>query len=308
MKSPCRPFGLILSGLFTMSLALPCPALELEPRQWSHLPVGTNFAGAGYAYTRADISFDPVLLIENAEMDLHTLAGKYIRTFGLFGKSGRIDLVQAYQDGKWSGLLDGAPATVSRNGLSDTFMRLSVNLYGAPPLSGKAFSAYRSGLKDDTIIGMALAVRFPTGDYMEDKLINLGQNRFIIRPQVGINHTRGKWTTEVTAEVAFYSKNDEFFNGNTLEQDPTYIIHGHLTHTFRPGLSLGVSVGYDHVGENSVNGIDKDDKKQDIGWALRFSYPINRRSGFNVNYIGTRKRQSTGFDSDTLTAGLSFSW
>ena len=239
MQSPCRTFRLIIPGLFAVSLALPCPALELEPRQWSHLPVGTNFAGVGYAYTEADISFDPVLMIEDAEMDLHTLAGKYIRTFGLFGKSGRIDLLQAYQDGKWSGILEGAPASVSRTGWSDTFMRLAVNLHGAPPLSGKAFSAFRSGLKEDTIVGMALAVRLPTGEYMEDKLINLGQNRFVIRPQLGINHTRGKWTTEVTGEVAFYLDNDEFFNGNKREQDPTYIIHGHLTHTFRPGAFAG---------------------------------------------------------------------
>jgi len=308
MQSPCRTSRLIIPGLLAMSLALPCPALELEPRQWSHLPVGTNFAGVGYAYTEADISFDPVLLIEDAEMELHTLAGRYIRTFGLFGKSGRIDLLQAYQDGEWTGLLDGAPASVSRTGWSDTFMRLAVNLHGAPPLSGKAFSAYRSGLKEDTIVGVALLVRLPTGEYFDDKLINLGQNRYVIRPQVGINHTRGKWTTEVTGEVAFYQDNDEFFDGNKREQDPTYIIHGHLTHTYRPGLSLGAGVGYSYGGENTINGIDKDDANEEIGWLLRFSYPINRQSGFNVTYIGTRKLGSTGFNSDTLAASLSFSW
>ena len=37
---------------------------ELEPRRWSHLPVGANFATAGYVYTDADIFFDPALQIE----------------------------------------------------------------------------------------------------------------------------------------------------------------------------------------------------------------------------------------------------
>lgn len=59
--------------------------------------MGINFAGIAFAYTRADISFDPVLLIEDAEMDPGTWAGKYIRTFGLLGKSARIDLTQACQ-------------------------------------------------------------------------------------------------------------------------------------------------------------------------------------------------------------------
>jgi hypothetical protein len=299
---------LVFIGLFAMNLMQPCPAMELEPRQWNHLPVGTNFAGIGYAYTKADIFTDPVLLLEDVEMELQTWAGKYIRTFELFEKSARIDLTQGYQKGDWSGLLNGVPASTSRAGWSDTYLRLAVNLYGAPPLKRKEFAAYRSGVNTDTIFGVGLVVRLPTGEYMEDKLINLGQNRYTFRPQLGIAHTSGKWTSEVTAEVAFYTDNDEFFNGNKLEQEPVYIIHGHLSHTFRPGLWMGASIGYDYGGENSIDGVDKDDNKQDVGWAFSFAYPISRSSGLKASYIGTRKRASTGLDSDTLMANLSISW
>ncbi|MEA1947034.1 MAG: transporter [Thermodesulfobacteriota bacterium] len=294
--------------LFYIGLVLPCFALEPEPRKWNHLPMGTNFAGVGYAYTEADIFIDPVILLEDVKMEKHTWAGKYIRTFELFDKSARIDFTQAYQKGEWTGLLNGVPASASRSGWSDTFLRLAVNLYGAPPLSGKEFAAYRSDVNVETIVGIALAVRLPTGEYMEDKLINLGQNRFAFRPQLGVIHTRGKWTAEVTGEVAFYTDNDEFFNGNTLEQKPLYIIHCHLIHTFRPGLWVGASVGYDYGGENSINGIDKDDKEQNVAWAFSFAYPINRYSGIKVAYIGTRTQESTGLDSDTLTASLSLLW
>lgn len=30
-------------------------AQDIEPRRWSHLPIGANFAGAAYAYTTGDI-------------------------------------------------------------------------------------------------------------------------------------------------------------------------------------------------------------------------------------------------------------
>jgi hypothetical protein len=50
--------------------AYPCLSEELEPRRWSHLPIDTNYFGAGYAYTEADIGFDPVLTLENVEMEL----------------------------------------------------------------------------------------------------------------------------------------------------------------------------------------------------------------------------------------------
>ena len=255
----------LLACLFCGGLALPCFALEPEPRKWNHLPLGANFAGVGYVYAEADIFADPALLLEDVEMELHTWAAKYIRTFELFEKSARFDLTQAYQEGKWTGLLNGSPASVSRKGWSDTLLRLAVNLNGAPPLRGKEFAAYRSAVKVETIVGMALTVRLPTGKYMEDKLINLGQNRFVFRPQFGVIHTRGKWTAEVTGEVAFYTDNDDFFNGKTLEQKPLYIIHGHLIHTFRPGLWVGASLGYDYGGENSINGINKDNRKQEIG-------------------------------------------
>ena len=67
-----------------------------------------------------------------------------------------------------------------------------MNLYGAPPLKGKEFAAYRAKVDVETIVGTALVVHLPTGDYMDDKLINLGSNRFTFWPQFGVVHNRGK--------------------------------------------------------------------------------------------------------------------
>jgi hypothetical protein len=115
-------------------------ALELTPRQWSHLPTGINFAGAGYAYTEAEISVDPVLNLKDVKMEVKTWAAKYIHTFELFEHSARIGITQAYQEGQWVGLLNGTSAKITRQGLTDTFLRFATNIYGAPPLSGKEYS------------------------------------------------------------------------------------------------------------------------------------------------------------------------
>jgi len=304
------PFILVrlLVLIFTSTIAFPSFALDPDPRRWAHLPVDANFGGFALAHTEADIFFDPTLSLEDVKMELDTVAGKYIRTFEVFKKSARIDITQAYQEGKWTGLLEGSPASTSRSGLSDTFVRVAINLLGAPPLRGKEYGLHRSKTTVETVVGVGLAVRLPTGDYQEDKLINLGQNRFAFRPQLGIMHTRGKWSTELTGEVAFYTKNDEFFNGNTLEQEPLYIIHGHLIHMFTPGHWASFSLGYDYGGENTVNGVDKNDIKQDVGWKLSYAYPINRTSGLKLSYIGTRTKEAVGFDSETLAMSLSLLW
>jgi len=299
--------GYFLFQLFFI-LASPCLGEELEPRQWAHIPIDTNFIGAGYAYTEAGIDFDPVLKIENGQMEMHTWAVKYIRSFALFEKTARIDLLQAYQEGRWSGLLDGVSTTVKRSGWSDTNLRFAINLYGSPPMKGKEYAAYRAATEVETIVGAGLSVQLPTGDYMDDKLINLGTNRFTFRPQLGVVHSWGNWSLETTGLVALYTDNNEFYNGKKLERDPLYIIHSHLIYFFRPGVWAGPSAGYDYGGRSTVDGTSKDDRKQNLYWALSLGFPVSRRLGVKIAYIGSRTQEATGIDSDSLILGLSAFW
>ncbi len=267
-----------------------------------------NFVGAGYAHTESDILVNPTLRLEDVEMDLNAVAGKYIRTFELFGKSARVGLAGGYVEGRWTGLLDGAPAKATRQGFSDTFVRFSMNLIGAPPLKGSEFGAYRASKKVDTIVGVALAVRLPTGEYFEDRLINLGQNRFELVPQVGLEHRRGKWTFEWTGQLSFYEDNDEFFGGSKLERDPLFLTHGHIIYNFKPGLWVSASVGYDYGGENTIDGDDRDDTRQNIGWGIKAGIPINRYSGIGLGYIHSETQESTGRDNDIFSVGYSLTW
>ena len=305
LKNLC---GWSLCVFLIVALPFLCLAQELEPRRWSHLPTGANFAGAGYVYTEADISFDPILRIEDGKMELHTWAVKYIRTFELFEKSARIGLAQAYQRGRWHGLVDGVPKSVRRGGLSDSVMRFAVNLYGAPPLKGKEFAEYRAKVHDETIIGTALEVQLPTGEYQDGKLINLGTNRYTFRPQFGVVHNRGKWSMELTGSVYLYTDNKDFFDGNKLESDPFYTLQTHLVYNFRPGLWASAGAGYGYGGEDSVNGENKGDTKENIGWVFSFGYPITPYFGVKVAYLGIRSQKSIGQDSDSIGVAFSAFW
>ena len=291
-------------------LGLPflCLSQELEPRRWSHIPIGTNFAGGGYSYTEADILFDPALRIENVKMEMHTWAVKYIRSFELFQKSARIGFIQGFREGRWTGLVDGVHRSIKRSGLSDSILRFAINLYGAPPLEGEEFAAYRAKVDAETIVGTALLVQLPTGDYMHDKLINLGTNRYTFRPQLGVVHNWGKWSMELTGEVWLYTDNNDFFNGNKLEQDPLCTVETHLVYTFRPGLWAAAGAGYGYGGESTVSGAEKNDRKGNLGWALSVGYPITRQLGIKVGYLGTRTQESTGQDTDSIAVSFLVFW
>ena len=300
--------GLCLCVFLVLGMPFLCIAQELEPRRWGHLPTGRNFAGGGYVNTKADIFFDPVLRAENVEMELNTWAVKYIRTFELFQKSARIGFTQAYQEGRWTGLVDGIPRSIKRSGLSDSVLRFAINLYGAPPLEGKEFATYRAKVNVETIVGTALVVHLPTGDYMDDKLINLGTNRFTFRPQLGVVHNRGKWSMELTGAVWLYTDNDDFFNGNKLEQDPLFTFQTHLIYTFLPGLWASASAGYGYGGESTVNGVKKNDRRGNLTYALSLGFPIMRQLGVKVAYLGTRTQESVGQDIDSIAVAFSIFW
>jgi hypothetical protein len=283
-------------------------AQELEPRRWSHLPVGGNFHGVGYAYADGDLSFEPVLQLEDVTVELHTAAIKYTRSFDLLGFSARLDLAGAYQDGTWRGKLAGDPRKVSRHGWADPVARFAVNLYGAPPLKGKAFAEYRASLETETIVGVGLAVQFPLGQYFDDKLINLGSNRFTIRPQLGVIHNRGKWGFELTGSTWIYTDNDDFFGGNKLENDPLYTIQGHVVHHFLPSLWASGSFGYGIGQESTVSGDHKDDRKENVVFGVSVGYAITRNLALKVGYLGTRALARTGTDFDSVVVALSFFW
>ncbi|MCZ6716325.1 MAG: transporter, partial [Gammaproteobacteria bacterium] len=119
-------------------------AQDVEPRRWTHLPVGLNVLGAAYVYTDGDIFLDPVLLVDNAETEQHTAVVGYTRSFGLAGRTARLDVLLPIRKARWQGLLDGVFTTVRREGPADPILRLSVNLVGGPALKSKEFREFRA--------------------------------------------------------------------------------------------------------------------------------------------------------------------
>ena len=279
-------------------------AQELEPRRWSHVPIDTNFIGVGYVYTSGDIFFDPVLRIEDATASINTVSATYLRSFDWSGKTARLDVRVPYQKAVWKGILDGSPAKAVREGVDDPRMRLSVNFIGAPALKGKEYQAYRASHTTNTVVGAALAVTLPLGQYKEDKLLNLGQNRFIIRPQIGAVHTRGPWSFELTGSVFFYTDNDEFFNGNKLEQKPLLALQTHIIRSFRRGIWASLSAGAVRAGETTINGEQKKDTKEDFLYALSAGLPVTRTASVKIAYV--RGRTGTNLGSDTDNIGIGF--
>jgi hypothetical protein len=272
------------------------------------LPVGANYFSASVVDTSADVFIDPVLLIEDAEAEFQTAGFSYVHAFDLAGKSARVDVRVPYQRARWSGLLDGESRTVRRTGFADPRLRFSVNFLGAPALREKAFRQYRASNPVSTVAGAAVSVTLPLGDYMEDRLLNIGQNRYTIRPQIGVVHSRGPWAFELTGSVFLFSDNDEFRGNRRREQDPMTAVQSHIIHTFRPDLWASLSAGFGRGGESTVDGVSRDDARSDFLSALSIGIPFNQSTGIRFAYVRARTNEDVGSDSDSFAVAISRSF
>ena len=278
---------------------------DVEPRRWTPMPTGINVIGLAYANTTGDIGFDPALLVEDVETDVHSLFLTYARSIALFGRSARIDAIVPWQDAHWKGLVDGEPASASRTGMADPIFRLSINLVGVPAMGPEEFMKRGVAQATNTVVGAALIVSVPLGQYYEDTALNLGENRYMIRPQFGAVHTRGKWSFELTGSTFFYSDNDEFNGDSTLERDPVLAVQAHAIRVFKPGYWGSLSAAYGWGGESTINDEQKNDDRRDFLAALSFGIPITPSQGLKFVYLYRQTNTGISADIDTLSLGWS---
>ena len=127
-------------GLLHISMAQ-AQAQELEPRAYSNLPRGLNFLPAGYRHSQGGLSTNPSLPLRDAHLKIDTGVFSCVRGLGLWGRSGKFDLVAPYSRLSGSALAAGQPRERDVSGFGDPRARLSINFYGAPSLSLRQYPA-----------------------------------------------------------------------------------------------------------------------------------------------------------------------
>jgi hypothetical protein len=283
-------------------------AQDLEPRRWTHLPVGLNVLGVGIGSTEGEILFDPVLLVEDATFDRYLAGLGYSRAFDLLGKTARLDANLPYATGRWEGLVNGEYTVVRRNGFADPSLRFSVNLYGAPALKGDAYLTYRREHSVSTTVGVAVAVTVPFGQYSSERLINLGSNRWIVRPQIGVLHQRRQWQFELTGSVFLYETNHEFWRGSVREQEPLWFAEAHVIRSLKPGWWASFSSGFAYGGQSTVDGQRKSDNDRSRYFALSLGMPVRKNQTLKVTYLTSDTNITVGSNTNALLVGWSVNW
>jgi hypothetical protein len=292
-----------LLSIVLTSLPGSASAQSLEPRAYANAPVGLNFLVLGYAYQEGDVLFDPSVPLKDASVEIHYSVLGYVRSLDVWGKSGKIDMIipYAWLSGKAKVVEEERSRRVS--GLADPSLRFSVNLYGAPALSLEDFKSYRQ----DTILGVSLQVTMPLGQYDSDKLVNIGTNRWSFKPEVGISHALGRWTLEGSAGVTFYTKNHDFFGGQTREQDPIYSLQGHLIYNFPRGIWAALNATYYTGGRTTIGGVEGNDLQKNWRFGATLALPLSLHHSVKL-YASTGVSTRTGDEFNLVGIAWQYRW
>jgi len=280
-------------GLFLFIASSAAYSQDLEPRKYANTPIGLNFLIAGYTHTEGGVATDPALPIENTHVELHSGVLAYARSIDVYGKSAKFDLVLPYSSLQGTATVVGQDRNREVSGFNDPRFHFSWNFFGAPALSVKDFATY----EQDIIAGFNLEVTAPGGQYDASKLVNLGTNRWSIKPELGISKRVGPLTLELAGGVRFYTDNDEFFGGKLRSQDPVYAFQGHLIYNFGHGIWAAADATFYTGGQTRVDGLKNDDNLENVRAGGTLALPINRYNSVKLYYsTAVSGRRGSEFD------------
>jgi hypothetical protein len=293
-----------LASLAVLVSARLASAQQLEPRFFSNSPVGLNALAVGFTRSGGNVLLVPSLPLDNVDGNLNLASLTYLRAVDFFGRSAKFSGTLPYAWGEYRGFFNEEFRTRNLAGWGDPLLRFAVNFLGAPALDAKEFASYQQG----TIVGADVMVAVPLGKYEPDHFFNLGANRWTIRPGMGLSTVwRRKWFFEVAGGIWLFTRNGDFFGGNTLDQKPIYAFKAHAIRLFRPGLWWSFDSGYGEGGEWEISGVPSGNTQRNYRFGSTLSLPLG--GGHTIKAVfATGLARGFGSDFDAVVAVYHYTW
>jgi hypothetical protein len=306
-----RPARLSLI-LFSLCGALHvCCGQSLTPRAYVVAPIHSNAVTLQYSLQDGNVVFDTTLPITGSQGRIGTESETIFHTLNFFGRSSNFTVGLPYAIGHFQADVSGTEVKVYRSGLAPVVFRFSVNLYGAPAMTPGEYQKW----KQKTLIGVSMIVLPPTGQYDPARLINIGENRWAFKPEVGLSRRWGSWILDTYGAAWFFTPNDNYFSNapgsvgpNRQTEEPMGAIEAHLSYNLKPQLWVSLDGNYWYGGKTSLNGVPTPTTLQAnsrIGTTA--AIPISKHQAIKCSYSrGTYVR--FGGNYQTVSVAWQYSW
>jgi hypothetical protein len=295
----------IAAAACLLLVAAPLSAQDLDPRSYSHVPVNGTFLVGGFSLSHGGVVTDPTLPVTDVNATVETPSFGVGRSFSLFGKTAQAFAALPYSWAQVSGKVLEEETSISRAGLSDMRLRLSVLLRGAPAST----PAQLAKAPRRTIVGVSLTASAPTGQFFPDKLINLGANRWAFKTEFAVSHPIGaKWLLDAYAGLWLFTANDSFYPGTARRtQDPMGTFQAHISYNLQRQLWAAFDATYYVGGQTTVEGVGKDDRQSNARIGGTLVFPIGKRHSIKVA-LSRGAVIRIGANFTTLSMGWQTGW
>jgi hypothetical protein len=260
------------------TVATEAAAQELEPRAYAANPIGVTFYGFAVTHSSGDVVLEPSSPITDVSAKLYIGTLGAGGTFPLFGRTASLGVGLPYAWGKVSGRIDETAKSVERAGLADARMRFAVNLLGGRAMTLPEFVRRTPS----TTVGASLTVSMPTGQYFDDKLVNIGTNRWAFKPEIGVSQPAGPWTFELYGGGWFFTDNSSYQVDKTRSQHSMLSLQSHVGYTIHPRLWITGDVTYYAGGRVSVDGVPASTWQENTRVGLTASMPVRKANSLKV--------------------------
>jgi len=305
-SNPAKEHSLIWATIvMTVAIACSASAQELEPRAYSPSPVGTGFLVFGFARSSGGVTLDPTIPVTDVKATFNTPVVGLGQTFGLFGRQSLITAALPYAWGRISGQVGEQQGSITRSGLANTKLRLSVNLHGVPAMNPRQFAATPHR---NIIVAVSLTVDAPSGQYDKTKLINLGTNRWAFKPELGFSYPFRKFYFDLYAGASLFTENANFYPGaSTRTQETLSAIQAHVSYAIRPRLWAAFDATWYGGGAVRLNDGPPSERQSNTRLGATVSLPLAKQQSLKVSYSsGVSARVGSNFR--TLSVSWQYVW
>ena len=322
-----RLWAFLATLAIILSFSGPALAVDDGARAYWKGRDGTNMVSFQYLNLNMQASdtqqFDPSQFIyPNSDAEANVMIANYARHFTLFnrassfavniaGGSADLDVNTSLIPSQFlpPGIAPGTTFSQSTSGFADPSVQLDVNLFGTSQLKSTVDLV---NYEPKWTLDAAVLLAFPIGEYDDDKLVNMGLNRWYGRVAFPFKYhfrvfSPGYMTSlEITPSVWLFAENDDFV-GQKLDNDPLWQLEAHLTHDFTSGFFGSVDALYRSGFQSEIDGTEVGDDIEvgNVGFTLNYQITDNviMRTGYTSNLFG-----DSDLDNSILRMQFIYAW
>ncbi|HEX4739589.1 MAG TPA: transporter [Allosphingosinicella sp.] len=249
-------------------------------------PDKTTIASLRLHQLHSDLAVDPGTVVENARLDTDLAVFQFVQALNFSGNQGWIFLVVPASRITESADTRTGAASQSTSGLGDVQLGFVYGVHGTPALRASDYADHRPGLA----VNLLAKLFFPTGNYSQQRSINVGANRWAVRLGAPIVYAIGTRmgdphliTIEAMPTISFFGANDAPYGAVRTHQKPLFLFEGHVTRGFSKDFWAGIDLLWREGGPVVADGADLGNRQRALslaatgtlalgrGWSLRLS-------------------------------------